>query len=136
MQSHLLAEALEARRNAHAPYSGFCVGAAVFAGGRVYRGCNVENASYGLTNCAERTAIFKAVSEGCTRIDAIAVVANSPGPVPPCGACRQVMAEFCGPDTPVYLGNLGGVSESWTVGRLLPGAFSSADLQQRQQQQQ
>ena len=136
LQEKLEATAKQAANTSYSPYSHFAVGAAILTrDGRIFAGANIENASFGLTNCAERTAIFKAVSEGCTRIDAIAVVAGSPGPVPPCGACRQVMAEFCRPDTPVYLGNLAGTSESWTVGRLLPGAFSSADLQQRQQQQ-
>ena len=93
MEDQLVEAAENARRAAYAPYSRFLVGAAVLANGRIVSGCNVENASYGLTNCAERTAVFKAVSEGLYRIEAIAVVADTEVPVSPCGACRQVMAE-------------------------------------------
>ncbi|GIQ62209.1 cytidine deaminase [Paenibacillus cisolokensis] len=128
MKERLIQEAIEARKRAYAPYSGFQVGAAVMADGKVYRGCNVENASYGLTNCAERTAVFKAVSEGARRIEAVAVVADTEGPVSPCGACRQVLAEFCDSETVVYLANIRGEAEEWTIGRLLPGAFRAADM--------
>lgn len=128
MDEKLIAEAIAARLNAHAPYSGFLVGAAVRAGGKVFRGCNVENASYGLTNCAERTAIFKAVSEGCTKIEAVAVVADTLEPIPPCGACRQVIAEFAAPETQVHLASLKGPRRMWTVQELLPGAFSAKTL--------
>ncbi len=128
MQELLIREAIEARNRAHAPYSGFKVGAAVFASGRVYAGCNVENASYGLTNCAERTAIFKAVSEGARSFEAVAIVADTAEPVPPCGACRQVLAEFCRSDTPVHLANLRGACRTWTIQELLPGAFTAGFL--------
>ncbi|MBN3524945.1 cytidine deaminase [Paenibacillus apiarius] len=128
MKEQLIQEAIEARKHAYSPYSRFQVGAAVLAGGKVYRGCNVENASYGLTNCAERTAIFKAVSEGESKIDAIAVAADTEGPVSPCGACRQVLAEFCDSQTKIYLTNLHGNTEEWTMERLLPGAFQAGDM--------
>ena len=123
MEDQLLEAARNARRAAYAPYSRFPVGAAVLANGRIIAGCNVENASYGLTNCAERTAVFKAVSEGLRRIEAIAVVADTEVPISPCGACRQVISEFCPSDTPVYAANLAGVRKTWTVGALLPAAF-------------
>ncbi|MCM3341796.1 cytidine deaminase [Paenibacillus sp. MER TA 81-3] len=128
MKEQLIQEAIEARKQAYSPYSRFQVGAAVLAGGKVYRGCNVENASYGLTNCAERTAIFKAVSEGESKIEAIAVVADTEGPVSPCGACRQVLAEFCDSQTKIYVTNLHGNTEEWTMERLLPGAFQAGDM--------
>lgn len=128
-REELIRQALEARKQAYVPYSQFRVGAAVLAGGKVYQGCNVENAAYGLTNCAERTAIFKMVSEGHQKIEAIAVVADTEGPVSPCGACRQVLAEFCEPDTVIYLSNLHGNTEEWTMERLLPGAFSAKDME-------
>lgn len=116
-----------ARSKAYAPYSGFCVGAAVQgSSGTIYTGCNIENASYGLTNCAERTAIFKAISEGETGLTALAVVADTPGPASPCGACRQVMAEFN--IDKVILSNLQG--EQWITSsqELLPCAFNKTDL--------
>lgn len=129
VKEQLIQEAIEARQQAYAPYSQFAVGAALLTGSsRIYRGCNVENASYGLTNCAERTAIFKAVSEGDRKIEAIAVVADTEGPVSPCGACRQVLAEFCDEHTKIYLTNLHGHTEEWTMAQLLPGAFLSKDL--------
>lgn len=124
----LVQEALEARKQAYVPYSGFQVGAALVSGGKVYRGCNIENASYGLTNCAERTAVFKAVSEGNNKIEAIAVVADTEGPVSPCGACRQVLAEFCDSGTKIYLSNLHGNTVEWTMEQLLPGAFQAKDM--------
>jgi cytidine deaminase len=129
MKDQLIQEALEARKQAYIPYSKFQVGAAVLGSdGTIYRGCNVENASYGLSNCAERTAIFKMVSEGCRQMDAIAIVADTEGPVSPCGACRQVISEFAHKDTKVYLTNLHGNTEEWTVAQLLPGAFQPDDL--------
>ncbi|MNH82605.1 Cytidine deaminase [compost metagenome] len=131
MKDQLIQEAIEARKMAYVPYSKFQVGAAVLSGGEVYRGCNIENASFGLTNCAERTAIFKAVSEGNQRIEAIAVVADTEGPVSPCGACRQVLAEFCDKDTKIYLTNLQGNTEEWTMDRLLPGAFQAEDMDKK-----
>lgn len=127
----LLSRAVEARDHAYAPYSRFRVGSAVITtAGRVYAGCNVENAAYGLSNCAERTALFQAVADGCRPADfaALAVVADSPQPVAPCGACRQVLAELCAPDMPVIMGNLAGARRVVTVQELLPGAFSEADL--------
>lgn len=126
----LLQLAKEARQQAYVPYSKFPVGAAIITkDGKVYQGCNIENASFGLTNCAERTAIFKAVSEGETAFEAITVIADTTGPVSPCGACRQVMVEFCEPTMPVYLTNLNGDVQQTTVGELLPGAFTTEDLQ-------
>ncbi|WP_106767042.1 cytidine deaminase [Paenibacillus faecalis] len=131
MKDELIQEAIEARKQAYAPYSGFQVGAAIQTGGKVYRGCNIENASYGLTNCAERTAVFKAVSEGNRKIEAIAVVADTEGAVSPCGACRQVLAEFCDSDTKIYLTNLHGNTEEWTISQLLPGAFQAKDMDKK-----
>lgn len=125
----LILEAIEARKLAYTPYSKFPVGAAVLtASGAVYRGCNIENASYSPTNCAERTAIFKAVSEGERDFAAMAVVADTTGAVSPCGVCRQVFAEFLAPDTPIYLSNLDGVRWNTTVAELLPGAFTKRSL--------
>ncbi|OLO38916.1 cytidine deaminase [Alkalihalophilus pseudofirmus] len=122
-------EAKSAREKAYVPYSKFPVGAALLSKeGSVYKGCNIENASYGLTNCAERTAIFKAVSEGIHDFTAIAVVADTDRPVPPCGACRQVLTEFCRAEMPVYLTNLKGDVQEITVGELLPGAFTAGDM--------
>lgn len=124
----LLERAAGARLRAYAPYSRFQVGAALLtAGGRVVEGCNVENASYGLTNCAERTAVYRAVAEGEREFAAIAVVADTPGPASPCGACRQVLAEF-NPQMKVILANLRGEVRVTTVAELLPGAFSPQDL--------
>ncbi|WP_028550196.1 cytidine deaminase [Paenibacillus sp. UNC451MF] len=131
MKEQLIQEAIEARKKAYTPYSHFPVGAALMAGGKVYRGCNIENASFGLTNCAERTAVFKAVSEGNVKIEAIAVVADTDGPVSPCGACRQVLAEFCDQDTKIYLTNLHGNIEEWTMTQLLPGAFEARDMKKK-----
>jgi cytidine deaminase len=125
----LLKEAKEARLKAYVPYSKFQVGAALLAkDGKVYKGCNIENAAYSMCNCAERTAIFKAVSEGVREFQAIAVVADTEGPVSPCGACRQVMSELLQPETKVYLTNLNNNTSEWTVADLLPGAFSPEDL--------
>src|SRR5713101_6759236 len=116
----LIAVAKQARENAHAAYSNFRVGAALKAqSGRVYTGCNIENASYGLTCCAESVAIFKAMSEGERGFEAIAVVTDTDTLTPPCGACRQVIWEMCG-DIPVILANLKGKVEHETAGKLLP----------------
>ncbi|WP_172254814.1 cytidine deaminase [Saccharibacillus deserti] len=128
MKDRLIEAAIEARSSAYVPYSHFEVGAALLAGGTIYSGCNIENASFGLTNCAERTAIFKAASEGIRRIEAIAVVADTEGPVSPCGACRQVIAEFADENTRIYLTNLHGSTEEWTMDRLLPGYFQAKDM--------
>ena len=104
----LVAAARAAARRAYAPYSHYAVGAALLAeDGAVFSGCNVENASYGLTNCAERTALFKAVSEGRRRFCALAIAGGTPkAPAVPCGACRQALAEFCPPDLPVAVAPL------------------------------
>lgn len=118
--------AAEAAKLAYAPYSGYRVGAALLAAdGRVFTGCNVENASYGLTNCAERTALFKAVSEGVRNFKAIAIAGGTDSPAYPCGACRQALAEFCGPETPVICCTLDGkVAGRFTLGGLLPQTFA------------
>lgn len=124
----LVAAAKQARENAHAPYSNFRVGAALRAkSGRVYTGCNVENATYGLTVCAERVAIFKAISEGERGFDAIAVVTHTEALTPPCGACRQIMWEFCG-DVDVILANLAGKTEVHRLSSLFPKPFDSSFL--------
>lgn len=128
-KNRLIQEAIEARKQAYTPYSQFKVGAAVLtADGNVFRGCNIENASYGLTNCAERTAIFKAISEGEPKVKAIAIVADTEGPVSPCGACRQVIAEFSDDHTKVYLSNLKGDLLETSIAELLPGFFKSTDM--------
>jgi len=122
----LLALARSAREQAYAPYSNFLVGAALLTrDGRRFSGCNVENASYGLCNCAERTALFNAIAAGCRPGDfaAIAVIADTDAPVSPCGACRQVMSELCDDAMPVLLANLSGDTEQTSVAALLPGSF-------------
>lgn len=125
----LIEKANEMMDLAYVPYSNFPVGAALLSKtGEVYTGCNVENASYGLSNCAERTAIFKAVSEGARTFDKLVITGDTDGPISPCGACRQVISEFCAPDMPVILTNLRGDTEETTVGKLLPGAFTPMDL--------
>ncbi len=119
--------AIKARENAYSPYSHFAVGAALLCeDGTLYEGCNIENASYGLTNCAERTAIFKAVSEGHIKFKALAVVADTEGPCAPCGACRQVMAEFKIPL--IIMGNLMGNIKIVTIEEVLPFSFSECDV--------
>lgn len=124
----LIERAKEARQNAYAPYSQFRVGAALrTTDGRIFLGANVENASYGLTICAERSAIFAAVSAGIQSFDALAVVANTEAPVSPCGACRQVLAEF-GKDWDIYLANLNGDWKHLIITDLLPGAFDGQSL--------
>lgn len=123
----LLAQALAARKHAYAPYSKFQVGASLQThDGRRFIGCNVENAAYGLCNCAERTALFAAVAAGCKPHDfaALAVVADTPEPVSPCGACRQVMAELCAGEMPVLMANVQGLTKQTTVSMLLPGSFT------------
>ena len=117
-----------ARRRAYAPYSGFRVGAAVLAGGRVHVGCNIENASYGLTVCAERTAVAGAVVAGARSIEAVAVASGTVPPTPPCGMCLQTLAEFGGPDLPLLLVGAGGARERTTLGELLPRAFTKRFL--------
>lgn len=129
--SVLIQEAIKARAAAYVPYSRFGVGAALLdEDGHIHYGCNIENAAYGPTNCGERTAIFRAIADGHKpgSFRAIAVVADTDGPVSPCGVCRQVMVELCGPDMPVILSNLKGDVRETTVGELLPDYFSSSDL--------
>lgn len=130
VQMDLVRAAREAAKQAWCPYSHYPVGAAILAGdGTVHTGCNIENASYGLTNCAERTAIFKAVSSGIRSFQALAIVGGEEEPAKPCGACRQVMAEFCGAEMPVLIGCLrGDLLLRTTVGELLPLSFSPRNL--------
>ena len=124
----LIQAAIAARERAHAPFSHFKVGAALEdLEGRIHTGCNIENATYGLTVCAERVAILKAVSEGVKQFRRIAVVADTPGLTPPCGACRQILWEFCG-DTEVILSNLHGQSESIRLSQIFPRAFDASFL--------
>jgi cytidine deaminase len=124
----LLAAAFAARENAHAPFSHFRVGAALEDdSGRIHTGCNVENATYGLTLCAERVAVFKAVSEGARRFSRIAIVADTDTLAPPCGACRQILWEFCG-DIEIVLGNPRGRSETLRLRDLFPRAFDASFL--------
>ena len=126
--SELIEAARQARRNAHAAFSGFKVGAAIeTSGGKIFTGCNIENASYGLTMCAERVAIFKAISEGETEFTRLAVVADTPELTPPCGACRQIIWEFCG-DVPVLMANLKDATETVQMKELLPRAFDTKFL--------
>jgi len=127
-EDQLIAAARAARDHAHAPFSKFRVGAAVHAkSGRIFTGCNIENASYGLTICAERVAIFKAISEGEQDFEAIAVVTDADALTPPCGACRQIIWEFCG-DVPVILSNLAGKTERERSLNLLPRPFDASHL--------
>lgn len=124
----LVAAARAARRAAYAPYSRFRVGAAVRAGGRTFPGANLENASYGLTVCAERNAVAAAVAAGARELQGLAVATATRPPTPPCGACLQVLAEFAGPDLPVLLAGGGGALVETTLGQLLPRAFSKRFL--------
>ena len=131
----LIREAISARRQAYAPYSHFCVGAALLtAAGKIYNGCNIENAAYTPTNCAERTAFFKAVSEGERDFAAIAIVGGKAGealaPTAPCGVCRQVMAEFCDPETfRIILMNGAGEIREYLLKELLPLGFTGKALE-------
>ncbi|MDP4087179.1 MAG: cytidine deaminase [Bacillota bacterium] len=128
-EKELLKEAVKAREFAYVPYSGFKVGAAlVTKDGQIFHGCNIENAAYSVTNCAERTALFKAYSEGVTKFETLVVTADTEGPVAPCGACRQVISELCDPEMEVILTNIKGDIQRTTVKDLLPGAFSPKDL--------
>ena len=128
MKDPLLSAALAARENAHAPFSKFKVGAAIEdAEGRIHTGCNVENATYGLTMCAERVALFKAISEGARRFRRVAVVADTDTLTPPCGACRQVLWEFCG-DVEIALVNPNGVLETCRLKDLFPRPFDASYL--------
>lgn len=125
----LIEEAKLGREKAYVPYSKFGVGAALLTkDGKVYQGCNIENAAYSMCNCAERTAIFKAYSEGDRDFQLLAVVADTERPCSPCGACRQVISELCPRDMLVVLTNLKGDKQEITVADLLPGAFSPEDL--------
>ena len=126
-KEELIGNAMSAMKNAYAPYSGFCVGAALLGeSGKVYNGCNVENSSYSVTNCAERTALFKAVSNGERKFSAIAIVGGKNGRVeqycPPCGICRQALSEFCRKDFKIYLYN-GVEIQTYTLDELLPHSF-------------
>ena len=124
----VIAVAKQARENAHAKFSNFKVGAGLrAASGKIYGGCNVENATYGLTVCAERVAIFKAISEGERKFDAIAVVTDTGALTPPCGACRQLIWEFCG-DVPVVMSNLAGKVEIIRMRDLFPKPFDASNL--------
>lgn len=123
--TNLVASAIEVSEKAYVPYSHFPVGAAILTkDGRVFTGCNVENASFGLTNCAERTAIFKAVSEGYTDFAEIAIFGKTEQPISPCGACRQVMVEFFERDAKVTLVAKDGQTVEMTVAELLPYSFT------------
>lgn len=120
----LVKAARQAREQAYAPYSKFEVGAAVESSdGRVFGGCNIENSSSGLTVCAERVALGKAISEGARSFTRIAVIADTHSPVPPCGACRQVIFELCGAEALVLMANLQGLIETATIRELLPAPF-------------
>ena len=133
-KKQLVSEALAAREFAYTPYSGFAVGAALLTkDGKIYRGCNIESATYTPTNCAERTAFFKAVSEGERSFEAIAIVGGSAGKPPvdfcfPCGVCRQVMAEFCKEDFKIIIGKSEEEYEEYTLDDILPHMFSEKDL--------
>ena len=121
----LVTAAKEAMEKAYCPYSGYRVGAAVLtAGGRIYSGCNIENGSYGATNCAERTAVYKAVSEGERKITAAAICTDEGGETPfPCGICRQVLSEFCEPDTPIIICDGADSCYNAELAELLPYSF-------------
>jgi len=124
----LMEAALAARRHAHAPYSKFAVGAALEdSAGRIHTGCNVENATYGLTICAERVAVFKAISEGAREFRRVAVAADTETLTPPCGACRQILWEFCG-DIEVVLANPRGKTETFRLKDLFPRPFDASFL--------
>jgi cytidine deaminase len=126
----LIAQAKDARRWAHAPYSHFSVGAALLTSdGRVFTGCNVENSTYGLSMCAERVAIFKAISDGATEIARVAVVTDHEQIAPPCGCCRQMIWEFASDKTEVILANLTGAVRTYGIRDLLPEAFDAKYLE-------
>jgi len=121
--------AIDAQKYAYVPYSNFRVGAALIAkDDSIFQGCNIENASFGLTNCAERTAIFKAVSTGAKDFQCLVITGDTPEPIAPCGACRQVIAEFCQPDMPIILVGKDEVQMETTIKELLPYMFTSKDL--------
>ncbi|RDY68420.1 cytidine deaminase [Halobacillus trueperi] len=129
----LINEAKKIREKAYVPYSKFPVGAAlVTEDGTLYTGCNIENAAYPVTCCAERVAIFKAVSDGHDKFKELAVVADTKRPVPPCGSCRQVMSEFFQSDVKIHTTNLHGDTKTFTMEEILPFSFSSADLSEEE----
>lgn len=126
---NMLRMASEVLDRAYVPYSGFRVGACLKGvSGAYYLGCNIENAAYSPSNCAERTAVFKAVSEGEREFEALAIVSTGEQPAMPCGVCRQVLVEFCDPDMPIICANRGGKYQIKTLGELLPFAFTKEDL--------
>lgn len=130
MAKELLASAAAAMKKAYAPYSQFTVGAAIeTSSGEVFHGCNVENASYGATLCAERVAIFSAVAAGHTKFKKLVLISKNPDPITPCGLCRQVMAEFFSPKTEIVCyGSNQKTSQSYKISDLLPAAFTNKDL--------
>ncbi|MGK9475972.1 cytidine deaminase [Melioribacter sp. OK-6-Me] len=128
-KNELISRAVEAAQKAYAPYSNFHVGAALITkSGRIYLGANIENSSYGLTICAERTAAFNAVLDGQKEFDAIAIVSDSGNFTPPCGACRQVLSELCGKDLLVIMSNKKGEVKEMTLEELLPFSFDKENL--------
>ena len=129
--AELIQKAKKAKEQAYAPYSGFHVGAALLCkDGTIFTGCNIENSAYGPTNCAERTAIFKAVSEGFREFEAIAIISDSKQQTAPCGVCRQVMAEFCDPETfRIILMNGAGEIREYLLKELLPLGFTGKALE-------
>ncbi len=130
--SALFDAAAQVRQQAHAPYSGFAVGAALRAeDGRIYVGCNVENAAYPSGTCAEQAAIAAMIAGGARKIEALAVVAGSPRPVTPCGACRQRIREFASSSTQIHAGNLAGARQHFTFADLLPDSFGPDALPER-----
>ena len=129
----LIKAAMEAKEHAYVPYSKFRVGAALLTKeGKIYQGCNIENAGYTPTNCAERTAFFKAVYEGERNFEAIAVNGDADDYLYPCGVCRQVMAEFCTPDFKVFVSKKNSEYLEFTLAEILPGAFTPAELEKGQ----
>lgn len=129
MKEELLKEAKKAREYAYVPYSNFPVGAAILTkSGQIYTGCNIENAAYPNTCCAERVAIFKAISSGECEFSAMLVVADSNRPIPPCGSCRQVMSEFFTEDMNIYLANVKGDMKIVSMNELLPFSFQANDM--------
>lgn len=128
--NELIKNAIEGRKNSYSPYSHFKVGSAVLLkNGKYYLGCNIENVSYGLCNCAERTALFKVISDGYNKDDivAMAVVADTKDPCSPCGSCRQVMAELLYPDTPIILANINYDYKETNIKELLPYSFEEIE---------
>lgn len=134
MINQLVTQAISARNNSYAPYSGFTVGAALLCeDGSIYTGCNIENAAYGATNCAERTAVFKAISEGKLKFKAIAIAGGKKGQAPdnyayPCGTCRQVLGEFCDSDFQIITVMTNTKYEIHTLSELLPYGFGKGNL--------